>query len=121
MVNRRLAEEGKRWLGLQQPSLPDLDPRVHVVVDVVVFQHAVSVVIEIHPNLEKTESCSTPPAQVRRSAELPSTPHPSLHPPLAHLQEQEVCFLTCLPLWMRFLRRTGVLPVVTHTPASVLL
>lgn len=28
---------------------------------------------------------------------------------------------TCLPLWMRFLRRTGVLPVVTHTPASVLL
>lgn len=29
--------------------------------------------------------------------------------------------VTCLPLWIRFLRRTGVLPVVTQTPASVLL
>lgn len=28
---------------------------------------------------------------------------------------------TCFPLWILFLLRTGVLPVVTHTPASVLL
>lgn len=29
--------------------------------------------------------------------------------------------LTCLPLCILFLLRTGVLPVVTHTPARVLL
>lgn len=37
------------------------------------------------------------------------------------LQCSATLIFTCLPLWMRFLRRTGVLPVVTHTPASVLL
>lgn len=31
------------------------------------------------------------------------------------------CNGTCFPLCIRFLRSTGVLPVVTHTPASVLL
>lgn len=102
----RLEEGGKRGGALRQPSLPDLNPRVHVVVDVVVFQHAVSVVIEIHANLEETRS---PVKGVDLTSDL------------LRLPPTGTGSLTCLPLWMRFLRRTGVLPVVTHTPASVLL
>lgn len=32
---------------------PDLDPRIHVVVDVVIFQNTVPVIIEIHSDLER--------------------------------------------------------------------
>ena len=34
---------------------PDLHPGVHVVEDVVVFQGAVTVVVEIHPDLQGTK------------------------------------------------------------------
>lgn len=32
-------------------SLPDLDSRVHVIVDIIIFQYTMSIVIKIHPNL----------------------------------------------------------------------
>lgn len=32
---------------------PNLDSRVHVIVDIIVFQHAVAIVIEVHSNLFK--------------------------------------------------------------------
>lgn len=34
-------------------TLPYLDTRIHVIVDVVIFQHTMSVVIEIHTDLKK--------------------------------------------------------------------
>lgn len=49
-----VAANSRRVQGeFQEPlSSPDLNTRVHVVVDVVVFQHAVSVVIEIDTDLQ---------------------------------------------------------------------
>ncbi len=32
---------------------PDLNSRVHVIVDIIVFQHTMAIVIEVHPNLSK--------------------------------------------------------------------
>lgn len=34
---------------------PDLNSRVHVIVDVIVFQHTVAIVIEVDPNLQDSE------------------------------------------------------------------
>lgn len=31
--------------------IPYLDSRVHVIVDIIVFQHSVAIVIEVNPNL----------------------------------------------------------------------
>lgn len=43
----------------EPPSSPDLNTRVHVVVDVVVFQHTVSVVIEIDTDLQRNTHTHT--------------------------------------------------------------
>lgn len=60
--------------------------------------------------------------QPHRSAVLKDHIYTELHLGFIRaLQCAAALVFTCLPLWMRFLRRTGVLPVVTHTPASVLL
>lgn len=89
---------------------PNLNSRVHVIVDVIIFQHTMAIVIEVDPNLWKhtlwlywmfcisiTRICFSSPMV-----------YPAYNP-------------TCFPLCILFLLRTGVLPVVTHTPASVLL
>lgn len=34
-------------------QVPDLHPRVHVVVDVIILQHSVAIVIEVHPHLNQ--------------------------------------------------------------------
>lgn len=52
--NRCLKSGKKCKLVLVETFLPDLNTRVHVVVDVIVLQHTVSVVIEIHANLKQT-------------------------------------------------------------------
>ena len=90
---------------------PYLHSGVHVVVDVIVLQHPVAVVIEIHAHLtQEVDSRETITTWMRKERT-----HLWYRVPFIEPQR------TCLPLWMRLRRRTGVLPVVTHTPASVLL
>lgn len=40
-------------------SLPDLDSRVHVIVDIIIFQYTMSIVIKIHPNLFRKKKNKT--------------------------------------------------------------
>lgn len=40
-------------------SLPDLDSRVHVIVDIIIFQYTMSIVIKIHPNLFRMKKNKT--------------------------------------------------------------
>lgn len=37
---------------------PNLNSRVHVIVDVIIFQHAMAIVIEVDPDLWKTHTHS---------------------------------------------------------------
>lgn len=86
-----------------------------MVVDIIVFKHSVAIVIEVNPNLfdDMTEG-TRQHVGGDRSRLSPQVGFASSH-------VWAVRDPTCFPLCILFLRRTGVLPVVTHTPASVLL
>lgn len=95
--------------------IPYLDSGVHVIVDVVVFQHSVAIVIEINPNLfDDMDEEADEHVGGDRSRFSPQVVFSST-------DMWKVCHPTCFPLCILFLLSTGVLPVVTHTPASVLL
>lgn len=87
-------------------TLPDLYSRVHMVVDIIILQYSMTVIIEINSNLE-TEIIQNESYKTRSKTK--------------HEVKQVKDLLTCLPLCILFRLRTGVLPVVTHTPARVLL
>lgn len=77
-----------------------------MVVDIIILQYSMTVIIEINSNLE-TEIIQNESYKTQSK--------------IKHEVKQVKHFLTCLPLCILFRLRTGVLPVVTHTPARVLL
>lgn len=86
--------------------LPDLYARVHVVVDIVIFQYSMAIIVEIHSNL---------------STEITQNERNKAQRKVRQEMEKVKDLLTCFPLCILFRLSTGVLPVVTHTPARVLL
>lgn len=90
-----------------------------MIVDIIVFQHSMAIVIEVNPHLlnETTEERYTQNDERVDGQRSRFSPHVSF----SSIGVSAACSRTCFPLCILFLLSTGVLPVVTHTPASVLL
>lgn len=109
----------KKFHNTEKFHIPYLDSRVHVIVDIIVFQHSMAIVIEVNPDLlnETTEETYKQNEEHVDGNCSRLSPHVGF----SSIDMLAVCYRTCFPLCILFLLSTGVLPVVTHTPASVLL